>query len=199
MKVVYIHGHKADQSCWNHVQAGVGGSSIFLNYDSNKGFDANLKEMNLYLAHANRQSEDTFFVAHSLGGIYARMLATISQAHNCIGGVTISTPYGGCEMALVLKRFDLNNPIFDDIHPLSPVITEVKQVDSCVRWTNVVTIGGGNPLWLMPNDGVVSVFSQICLRHKMNLIHVDKTHFNILEWDGLPAIINSEIFTAQRN
>lgn len=198
MKVVYIHGHKADQSCWKHVQAGVGGEAIFLNYDSNNGFDANLKEMNRYLAHANRQSEDTFFIGHSLGGIYARMLAS-GKSHNCIGGISISTPHGGSELASWLKKTDPINPIFVDIHPFSPVIMAAKIIDLDIKWLNIVTVSGGNPFWILPNDGVVSILSQSCLNHKMNFITVNKNHFNILEWDGLPSIINSEIFTVQRD
>ncbi|CAB4124745.1 hypothetical protein UFOVP58_27 [uncultured Caudovirales phage] len=192
MKVVYIHGHKSDQSCWEHIKAGVEGEAIFLNYDSNNGFDANLKEMNIFLRNLGHKNEDIFFIGHSLGGIYARVLAK-EYENVCVGGVSISTPHGGCELAHGLKMFDPNNPVFNDVHPFSPVIMSARYIDLDIDWLNIVTTDGGNPLWILPNDGVVSVFSQSCLNHKMRFLIVNKNHFNILEWELLPSIINSEV------
>jgi len=192
MKVIYIHGHKADQSCWKYIQPNVNAEAIFLNYDSNNGFDSNLKEMDRVLRNLGHKNEDTFFIGHSLGGIYARVLAK-EYENVCVGGVSISTPHGGSELAPGLKMFDPHNPIFNDIHPFSPVIMSARAIDLKVDWLNIVTTDGGNPLWLMPNDGVVSVFSQSCLNHKMRCLKVNKSHFNILEWEVLPGIINSEV------
>ena len=70
------------------------GDDLVLEYNSRDGFDNNFNCMIKELDHLDQM----FFICHSLGGIYALHLADYFR-DRVLGAVTLSTPYGGAEMA----------------------------------------------------------------------------------------------------
>jgi pimeloyl-ACP methyl ester carboxylesterase len=70
MNLVYIHGANATSESFNYIREHVG-QGLVVNYDSRNGFQHNLAAMKQELYDV----KDMFFVAHSLGGIYALHLA----------------------------------------------------------------------------------------------------------------------------
>ena len=70
MNLVYIHGANATSESFNHIRTRLG-KGLDLNYDSRDGFEHNLAAMQQSLAGV----EQCFFIAHSLGGIYALHLS----------------------------------------------------------------------------------------------------------------------------
>jgi pimeloyl-ACP methyl ester carboxylesterase len=160
--IAYIHGHGATGNSFNFLRAKLDKhlgqwipKEILLEYDSNRGFAANLQSMRDLLKEQVKGR--VFFVAHSLGGIYALHLASHFP---CAGGVTMATPYGGSAAALQLNMFS-PQPVFKDIHPTAGPITAGRSLTlpkDCT-WTALHTTMGHSPLMMGPNDGVVTAAS----------------------------------------
>ena len=71
--LVYIHGASATSESFNYLRSHIGGTDMVLNYDSHNGFKQNLADMQSALSGIDR----IFFIAHSLGGIYALHLSNL--------------------------------------------------------------------------------------------------------------------------
>ena len=94
--IVYIHGTSATAESFTYIRQYVRDHTelpdIALEYNSQDGFEKNIKEMYGKLDDA----EKLFFISHSLGGIYALHLAN-HYRETTAGGISLSTPYGGCK------------------------------------------------------------------------------------------------------
>ena len=174
MKIVYIHGASATSDSFNYIRQQIGGDDTVVNYDSRNGFENNLADIKKQLG----TTQDIFFVAHSLGGIYALHLAN-AIPDQVIGAVTLSTPYGGAEVADVAKYFMPFSRLMRDIGPSSWVMQQANKIKIQHPWTNIVTVGGQSPFITDPNDGVVTVASQ---KHHadMELIQVSHNHYEVV-------------------
>lgn len=175
MPLVYIHGNAATSESFNFIRMQLGREdSLTLDYDSADGFQRNLNGMLERL----RGEDRIFFIAHSLGGIYALHLAD-KLAEKVIGAVTLATPYGGSKAAEVVKYVLPFNRVLRDIQPLSPPILTARLIDIRHPWTNIVTTRGDSMLMLEPNDGVVTRAS-MCCRNDMDLVEVPSSHFEVV-------------------
>ena len=186
MKLVYIHGANATSESFNYIRDKLG-KGIDINYDSRNGFENNLKDMLVEL----KDVENIAFIAHSLGGIYALHIAN-DIANQVLGAVTISTPYGGAEVADYAKYFLPFSRLMRDIGPSSWVMKQADRINIQHPWTNVVTVKGQSPFMTEPNDGVVSIASQ---RHHadMELIEVEYNHYEVVLSDTVINIIKERI------
>lgn len=182
MNLVYIHGANATSESFNHIRDKLG-QGIDINYDSRNGFENNLKDMLSEL----RNVKDIAFIAHSLGGIYALHIAN-AVPEQVLGAVTISTPYGGAEVADYAKYFLPFSRLMRDIGPSSWVMKQSDKIKIQHPWTNIVTVKGQSPFMHEPNDGVVSIVSQ---RHHrdMELIDLEYNHYEVVLSDQAITII----------
>jgi pimeloyl-ACP methyl ester carboxylesterase len=164
-----------------------------LEYDSENGFQNNLAAMSKSIAEYPDQA--LFFIGHSLGGIYALSLAEIF-AQRVLGGITISTPYGGSEVASFLKYFVPFNRLLKEIGPTSPPIVHAAEIILSVPWCNIVTTRGNSPWISMPNDGVVTVESQ---RKHLGFDYIDvaANHYEVLMDPETVFIVQARIKQAQ--
>lgn len=175
MNIVFIHGNRATSDSFNFIRTQLHGhNEIVLDYDGEDGFYNNQKEMLEQLQGV----DDIFFIAHSLGGIHALHLAN-ELADRVLGGVTLSTPYGGSEAAEVVKYMLPFNQVLKDIHPRSTPIVEGKAFEILHPWANVVSTKGHSAFMMSANDGVVT---QKSMRHRedITLLEVESNHFEIL-------------------
>jgi pimeloyl-ACP methyl ester carboxylesterase len=186
MKLVYIHGASATSDSFNYIRSKVG-KGIDINYDSRKGFENNLSDMLERLATV----DDIFFVAHSLGGIYSLHLAN-AIPKRVLGAVTLSTPYGGAEVADVLTFFMPFSRLMRDIGPSSWVMQQADRIKIQHPWTNVITMKGQSPFIPEDNDGVVTISS---MKHHidMELIEVEFNHYEVVLSDEVIKIIKERI------
>ena len=182
MTLVYIHGASATSDSFNFIRGKIG-KGIDINYDSRNGFKNNLAEMIEQL----KDEEDMAFVAHSLGGIYALHIAN-AMPEQVLGAVTLSTPYGGAEVAEYAKYFLPFSRLMRDIGPNSWAFEQADKIKIQHPWTNVVTVKGQSPFMLAHNDGVVTIDSQ---KHHidMELIEVDYNHYEVVLAEPVVKII----------
>jgi len=182
MKLVYIHGANATFESFNYIRSKIG-DGIDVNYDSRNGFENNLKDMLVQL----KNTKDIFFVAHSLGGIYALHLAN-AIPKQVLGAVTISTPYGGAEVADYAQYFLPFSRLMRDIGPSSWAMRQADLIKIQHPWTNIVTLKGQSPFIIAPNDGVVTIDS---MRHHadMELVEVYYNHYEVVLCDKAIRVI----------
>ncbi len=188
MTVVYIHGHGASSASFNFLRQSIGGDSFALEYDSHFGFSNNLAQMVEQLAEID---DDIFFVAHSLGGLYALHLAAM-LGNRVTGGVTMATPYGGSKAALFLNLV-FPQQLYRDIHPTAlPVIHGVDIDLGALPWTVIVSTLGNSQLIAAANDGVVT---QASMRSRRGAIFVDvaSNHHEVTQSRHSLAIIQQAI------
>jgi pimeloyl-ACP methyl ester carboxylesterase len=183
MTLVYIHGASATSESFNYIRSRLGGKDIVVNYDSRNGFENNLASIREQLG----KTKDIFFVAHSLGGIYSLHLAN-AIPKQIAGAVTLSTPYGGAEVADVVKYFLPFSRLMRDIGPSSWAMKQANNIKIQHPWTNVVTVKGQSAFMHEPNDGVVTIASQ--KHHEdMELVEVDYNHYEVVLSEQVVGII----------
>ena len=172
--IIYIHGASATGESFTHIREHVGGPDRVLEYSSDNGFYNNLETMKEELESVDR----LFFVAHSLGGIYALHLAE-HYRNRVQGGVTLSTPYGGCVQADYAQYFLPFSRLMRDVGTMSKPMTDSTKIQAPRNWTNIFTTVGDSPWIHEPNDGVVTIES---MRSKtdMELIEIKLNHYEVV-------------------
>jgi pimeloyl-ACP methyl ester carboxylesterase len=186
INLVYIHGASATSESFNFIRTKVG-AGINVNYDSRNGFENNLKDIRQQLEGI----ENIFFIAHSLGGVYSLHLAN-AMPEQVLGAVSLSTPYGGAEVAEFAKYFLPFSRLMRDIGPSSWAMKQANKIKIQHPWTNVVTAKGQSPFIHEPNDGVVTIASQ---KHHadMELIEVDYNHYEVVLSTQVVKLIKQRI------
>jgi pimeloyl-ACP methyl ester carboxylesterase len=177
MKIVYLHGHGASGDSFNFIRSEINGHNhICLEYDSKHGFAANLEQMAAHL----KDEPELFFIAHSLGGLYALHLAD-RLGDQVRGAVTMATPYGGSESALALNVF-WPQQLYKDIHPTAAPITQGRAIDlrDHPHWTAIVTTRGHCQMMAAANDGIVTRDS-MRNRRGVKFIDVDSNHHEVVQ------------------
>lgn len=172
--IVYIHGASATAESFNYIREHIRRPDIAIEYDSSNGFKENLEEMKTVI----EKYDNIIFVAHSLGGIYSLHLANYFPK-KIIGAITISTPYGGAEVADYAKYFLPFSRLLRDIGPNSWPMKSLKDMKVQHPWTNIVTVAGKSPWMTVPNDGVVTI-SSMKHRSDMELIDIDINHYEVV-------------------
>ena len=191
MKLVYIHGANATSESFNYIRSKLG-NGIDVNYDSRNGFENNLMDMQASL----KDQKNLVFVAHSLGGIYSLHLAN-SMPEVVKGAVTLSTPYGGAEVADYAQYFLPFSRLMRDIGPSSWVMKQARNIKIQHPWTNIVTVKGQSAFMHEPNDGVVTIASQ--KHHKdMELVEVDYNHYEVVLSDVVVKLIKERVNTFKK-
>jgi pimeloyl-ACP methyl ester carboxylesterase len=186
MNLVYIHGANATSESFNYIRSKLG-KGIDINYDSRNGFENNLNDILKQLSG----KENIVFVAHSLGGIYALHIANIIP-DQILGAVTLSTPYGGAEVADYVQYFLPFSRLMRDIGPSSWVMRQAGNIKIQHPWTNIVTVKGQSPFIVEPNDGVVTISSQKKIKD-MELVEVDCNHYEVVLNDQVAKLIQERI------
>ena len=186
MKLVYIHGASATSESFNYIKSKIG-DGIAVNYDSRNGFENNLEAIKEQIG----KTKNVFFIAHSLGGIYSLHLAN-AIPKQVLGAVTLSTPYGGAEVAEFAQFFLPFSRLMRDIGPSSWVMKQANKIKIQHPWTNVVTVRGQSPFMTEANDGVVTISS---MKHHadMELVEVDYNHYEVVLSDQIVDIIKERI------
>lgn len=187
MKLVYIHGANASHDSFNYIREHIGGDDITVDYNSQDGFEHNLETIYRQI----KTEKDIFFIAHSLGGIYSLYLSDL-LSKQVKGAVTLSTPYGGSEIADYAKYFMPFNRLFKDVGAHSPVIKNSFGLKVKHPWCNVVTTKGNAPWIIKHNDGVVSVDS-MKYRTDMDLVFVECNHYEVVLSTKVLDIIQTRI------
>jgi pimeloyl-ACP methyl ester carboxylesterase len=189
--IVYIHGASATSASFTHIRQYVRDyfeePDIMLEYKSENGFYSNLDDMKGRLDGEDR----LFFISHSLGGIYSLYLAN-HYLETTVGGISLSTPYGGSKEADFARYFLPFNRLMKDVGTMSEPIRESKRLSAPPNWTQVVTTVGQSPWIQEPNDGVVTLKS-MRYREDFELVELELNHYEVVVSDQAVEIILDRI------
>jgi pimeloyl-ACP methyl ester carboxylesterase len=185
MQIVYIHGANSTPTTFNYIKRSLPQHEAF---DISYRHDIPLIDIirNVYEALPDGP---VYIVAHSLGGLIAVAVSQLnhaSQTKDIQKIMTISSPFGGCKGADILKWMYPSNRLFSDISTVSPVIKAVTRIGAVVPTKCIVTNHGSIPLIRGENDGVVSVESQMSLKGAQ-YAKQSHNHFEVLLSDDTVA------------
>jgi pimeloyl-ACP methyl ester carboxylesterase len=186
--IVYIHGASATADSFNYIRQHLDYKDLAIEYDSSHGFKENLEEMKEVI----KKYDNIIFVAHSLGGIYALHLAN-EFPEKIKGAVTLSTPYGGAEVADYAKYFLPFSRLLRDIGPSSWPMKTTKDIKVKHPWVNVVTTAGKSPWMNVANDGVVTIASMKKHSEDMEILEVDTNHYEVLVSNKVVDILKNKL------
>ena len=190
--IVYIHGASATAESFTYIRQFVRGHfkkeiDIMLEYESRNGFENNLEEMKKNLLDKER----LFFICHSLGGIYGLYLANHFK-EKTIGGITLSTPYGGSAEADFARYFLPFSQLMKDIGTIDGPLRNSRHLDAPPNWTQIVTTAGRSPWILSDNDGVVTLKS-MRFREDFETVDVHLNHYEVVISNRVVEIIIERI------
>jgi len=192
MKLVYIHGATASERSFAFISEHVKGKAIYLNYDRFSSAAENLKRMTNRLTD---ESEDLYYITHSLGGIYAVYLQ--DRISYSIGAISLATPFNGSEIASWGRLMNPGYALFADIAPTSKFIAKSREINIRTPWTQVVTTVGDVPWLAGPNDGIVTRASMTC-RDDVDYVEVDRNHYEIVQSQRVVDLINTHITQGEK-
>jgi len=191
--IVFIHGAGASSATFNWIREKVSFTNYTLiEYDNKHGFFPNLARMEYEL----KDKKNIFFVAHSLGGIYALHLH--KKLNNVIGAVTLATPYGGSRTAdwasYAMPKFQ----IFHDVGTRSEPIKMATDIGINVPWVQIVTTLGDVPYHSGKNDGVVT-YASMTKRKDIDYVAYPYNHFEIVVAPEVPDTIKETLSLSLAN
>jgi predicted alpha/beta hydrolase family esterase len=192
MRLVYIHGAHGSPTTFNYIKSFLQHPELLMSYDSHTPFTQNLERM----AQCIHRHKKVFFVAHSLGGVYALHLAK-RYPEKILGAVTISTPYGGSREAELMSWFLPGNQLIKDIRPSAAIMAHLHNIAVPDNWCNIVTTAGHSALIRTRNDGVVTVDSMMHLSHRMDTVMIDLNHFEVVLSQQTVQIISERLSKTQ--
>jgi pimeloyl-ACP methyl ester carboxylesterase len=173
--IVLIHGANSTSKSFKYLSEYFPDRELlFVEYNCDNGLRSNIE---LIFDFINQLDEPVDIVAHSLGGIIA--LAVHQKGALIDRIVTLSAPFGGSQAAIFLSWIYPRNQLFRDIRPSCSVLQEIHNRPITIPVLSIITHGGAIPAISGPNDGVVSVASQISLDGP-EYLSLDLNHFEVL-------------------
>jgi pimeloyl-ACP methyl ester carboxylesterase len=185
--VWYIHGANSSPVSFRYVRPRLADHEhhevrYYCNTPVRKIIDSLVEE-------AEGETRPINIVSHSLGGVIA---VSISQRVPIRKIVTMGTPFGGSRVATFL-RWITPSQLFDDIHPGSGPMTDLRRKPLTCPVMSLVSTAGNNPFLTEDNDGVVTVASQLALDGP-TYIQIPTNHFEMLLHDEATSLINGFLF-----
>lgn len=170
--IIYIHGAHASPVSFNYIK-----KQLPLHTHTDVAYDANEPLADSITRALMYVDQPSHIIAHSLGGVIA---VALSHAYpELVKSVTtLSTPFGGSEVASQAAMFMPFNTFLKNIHVFNPTLQTILRTRQVVPLMNFITTAGGTSLQHKANDGVVTVDSQTA--YGSNHIFVDLNHFEVL-------------------
>lgn len=188
--IVYIHGLNSTARIFNHLHNRLPDhNAIFINYDSTQRVE---KSYN-FIVNNIPKSTPIIIISHSLGGILGLLIANRDNNIHVDKLITMSAPFGGSSIAALLKWIYPHYDILKDIAPTSNIIREVNNSYASCKFLSLITNKNPTPYIHGPNDGVVTVKSQMACNPN-NRILIDSNHFEIVQDDNAFNSIKNFIF-----
>jgi len=200
--IFYLHGAFSTETSWNYLtdQLEKGPQHVWAKGHYNivqETINEIVERMVRNVEEFAENLDHLILVGHSIGGVIALPVAVrLTKNVKYVDLVSLSTPYGGVKLpwgaALVppiLLRHTTSGHFYHNVAQVPSIsrrylgsyneefIFETGRVYE--HWA-IITEGGGSPLISEPNDGAISVESQLCLPPTVVQVRVDLNHFEIL-------------------
>jgi pimeloyl-ACP methyl ester carboxylesterase len=187
--IVLIHGANQTNTSFEFIRHALPAFRyINIDWSPTAGFQNNLDEM----IDAVSDAGPVYLVGHSMGSIYA---AHLSQHVECIGGATLSAPWGGSKAADWVRYMVPNYPLYKEVGTKSPIIKTAASLELPGRWTNFITTQGDVPGIGGQNDCVLTVESMETRKDIFD-VYIDATHYEVLLSTDLIHSLGKNFLTA---
>ena len=184
--ILYIHGYNSTGKIFNYLISQLPKhNAIVVEYNSSHAIEKSVEKA---LEHTP-QEEPFFIIGHSLGGIIAHYLAT-SYDLDVRGLISISTPFGGHEIAGKLKWFYPRIKVFWDLSPNSACIRGLQDGELTCPFLCIVSTAGCLPFMNQLNDGVVTQRAITATK----TVDVASNHFEVMQDPKTLAEVSQFIF-----
>jgi pimeloyl-ACP methyl ester carboxylesterase len=185
--VWYIHGANSSPVSFRYIRPKLVDHEHFeAKYFANTPVRAIIDRL---VEEAQSETRPINIVSHSLGGVIA---VSISHRVPIRKIVTMGTPFGGSRAASFLRWFTPNQ-LFNDIHPTSGPISDMRRKPLSCPVMSLVSTEGNNPFLIEDNDGVVTVASQLALEGP-TYVQIPTNHFEMLLHEEATGLINGFLF-----
>ncbi len=174
--ILYIHGAMASSVSFNYLHPKLPEHvAHYIEYDIEEGIRVVIDRTKSFISEIG---EPVSIIAHSMGGLIA-VTAAIENGGCYIDKIlTFSAPFGGLEGANMMRWIN-RHPFYQDMNTSAPVVNFLKNNVPTMPVRTVVTTRGSNPIYNEPNDGVVTVASQMAIKH-FEQIFVEHGHCEVL-------------------
>lgn len=172
-KILYIHGAFSSGLSFQRIQEKLPKhEAIFASYTVDQSISTIVSNVGALVAN----EEEFDIIAHSMGGLVGVALAQQNTKVRSV--ITLSTPFGGSKVADMLKWFS-GHELYQTLNGQSAVLRGLQSKPLHCKHRCVITTVGNNPMMYEPNDGVVSLKSQLAVPHAEQ-IQVPLNHFEVL-------------------
>jgi len=179
MLIIYIHGANSTPATFNYIKRSLPKhSAIDISYQN----DIDLEDIIEDAYSRIPEGKPVHIIGHSLGGLIAVAISQLNEVRKdkqIEKILTISSPFGGCKGADLLRWIYPTHRLFSDISTVSPTVRVIKKIGAVVQTKCLVTNHGAIPLINGENDGVVSVESQMALKGA-EFAKQSHNHFEVL-------------------
>jgi pimeloyl-ACP methyl ester carboxylesterase len=173
--IIFIHGAGASPQSFQYLTEHLDTEHIYFQWDVNKhSLDECVTKLLFLIARVG----ECHLIGHSLGGIIAYVASKTTAVKSV---TTIATPFGGCYVPWWIRWLNWNSCFMRNIDPNNPIILEAQEQSWGTPTHIMVATSGTHPLILEPNDGVVTVQSQLSpLWFADELNYYNLNHFEVL-------------------
>jgi pimeloyl-ACP methyl ester carboxylesterase len=185
-KILYIHGAFSSGLSFKRIQEKLPKhEAIFAQYTVDEPLEDIIAKVLEQIG-----DEEVDIIAHSMGGIVGVAVAQQNERVKSI--ITMSTPFAGSRVAELL-RWISGHELYRSLNGQNEVLRTLQKTPLHCKHRCVITIVGNNPLMYEPNDGVVSLRSQLAVPHAEQ-IQVSLNHFEVLMSDATVKLIKEFTF-----
>lgn len=183
--IVFLHGLNCSSKIFSFLHTQLPNHTpVFIDYQSQQPIQDSF-------AHIVRKLPKKPFtiIGHSLGGVLGYLIASRTKM-KVEKLVTISSPFGGSQVAGLLRWFYPHFSILRDLSPRSHVMKEIQEYPPLCPFLSLVSVSGHLPFISDKNDGVVTIQSQSCV-YPTQRVEVQANHFEaVQDMVGIEAIRN---------
>lgn len=184
--ILFIHGASSSPVSFNYIKQNLPEhNSLDFSYDSNEDIEDIVDDLYIYIS--NVLVNPLYIVSHSLGGVIATS-ASYKIKNPDLKIVTISSPFGGSKAATYLKFLFPGYGLFGNVSTTNPSILEIQRTGAKWPTRSIISTEGDSPLLKEPNDGVISVSSQVSLKNCEQRVHRINHFESLLSVDVLKDI-----------
>lgn len=192
-KILYIHGANASELSFEFIRQNLPNhTGLCVNYSVDNLISDTVKDIEEFCEKEFKKKPFSI-IAHSMGGLIALKLIQ-NKKLNVEKLLTMATPFNGHKFAEFLKWVFPSYQLYEDISPSSPFIRGIQRIHFNIPIRSIVALSGFNPVFRQPNDGVVTVESQLAFKHT-EFFEVNLCHFEILLSRDVVEKIEEFLFT----
>lgn len=194
-KIIYLHGLNSSCKIFNFIHSQLPEhDAVFIDYDTFNPIEHSYDDV----AARIQTSDEISIISHSLGGIISYLIHARENNLKVNSMVTISAPFAGSDHAKFLKWMYPSFRVLSDLSPRSSIMQEINApISKKCRMLSLISTSGSIPFIPEPNDGVVTVRSQLASPAKKK-IEIDSNHFEIVQDVKAVKEIKKFIFTQSR-